>query len=93
MGTEQCFRGFVFCPYGLCVVLSWHADTKAAGMSVGGTSIASNIVYSLGSAWTDVPAAAQQYRLVHPLPWPSTSVLLPHVELTEIYHIYNIIII
>jgi hypothetical protein len=31
-------------------------DTKAAGMALGGVATASNIAYSLGSAWTPVAA-------------------------------------
>ena len=39
-------------------------DTKSAGMSVGGEVTASNVVYSLGSTWTPVSAATQQFGFV-----------------------------
>ena len=39
-------------------------DVKTAGMSVGGKTTASDVVYSLGSTWTPVPAATQQFSFV-----------------------------
>ena len=38
-------------------------DTKSAGIQAGGTTLADNVLYTLGSVWVDIPQGAETFSV------------------------------